>query len=131
MATVRRFIYNGIHPAWFLSSYVLGVRREEPFARRTLLINPRFSGLESARGICVTEFGPVEVHWRNSGAEGLSMTCDIPRDVLAKLRLYSQNATETLLVNEHTIVAHSSDGMIEIALSPGQNVIKLSRSTQR
>ncbi len=117
----------GMHPAAFLSSYVLGVRREEPLARRTLLVNPRFSGLEWARGTCVTEFGQVDIHWHNRGAEGLSVGCTIPRDVHAKLRLYSQTPVEMLRVNGRTIVVHSANGSIEIALSPGQNEV-ISRS---
>ena len=46
----------GMHPGYFLTAFVLGARRERPVERRTILVEPRFSDLDWAEGICVTEF---------------------------------------------------------------------------
>jgi hypothetical protein len=53
-------------PAYFLSSYVLGVRRDGPVQNKTLLIEPRLGDLTEAAGTVVTEFGPVPVSWETS-----------------------------------------------------------------
>ena len=57
----------GEFPAYFLSSYVLGVRLDGPVQRKSLLIEPRLGDLTEASGTVVTEFGPVSVEWKQSG----------------------------------------------------------------
>lgn len=54
----------GIYPAYFLSSYVLGVRLDGPAQKKSLLIEPRLGNLKEASGNVVTEFGPVFVSWK-------------------------------------------------------------------
>lgn len=54
----------GIFPAYFLSSYVLGVRLDGAAQQKTLRIEPRLADLTSAAGTVETEFGPVTVAWK-------------------------------------------------------------------
>jgi hypothetical protein len=54
----------GMFPAYFLSSYVLGVRLDGPVQKKSLLIEPRLADLTEAAGTVVTEFGPVTVSWK-------------------------------------------------------------------
>jgi alpha-L-rhamnosidase len=57
----------GMFPAYFLSSYVLGVRPDGPVQRKSLLIEPRLGDLTAASGTVETEFGPVAVSWKQAG----------------------------------------------------------------
>ena len=57
----------GMFPAYFLSSYVLGVRLDGAVQNKTLLIEPRLGDLTDASGTVVTEFGPVSVSWKHAG----------------------------------------------------------------
>jgi hypothetical protein len=57
----------GMFPAYFLSSYVLGVRLDGPVQQKSLLIEPRLADLTEAAGTVVTEFGPVTVSWKQNG----------------------------------------------------------------
>jgi hypothetical protein len=57
----------GIFPAYFLSSYVLGVRLDGPAQKKSILIEPRLNGLTEASGTVETEFGPVAVSWKLAG----------------------------------------------------------------
>jgi alpha-L-rhamnosidase len=62
----RAHIY-GMYPGYFLSAYVLGVRRDAPVSERTLRIEPHLGDLTDASGVVVTEFGPVAVSWKKEG----------------------------------------------------------------
>jgi len=57
----------GMFPAYFLSSYVLGVRLDGPVQKKSLLIEPRLGDLTEASGTVVTEFGTVPVTWKQEG----------------------------------------------------------------
>ena len=59
----------GMFPAYFLSSYVLGVRLDGPVQKKTLLIEPRLGDLTEASGTVETEFGPVAVSWKQAGRQ--------------------------------------------------------------
>jgi hypothetical protein len=76
----------GAIPAYFLSSYVLGVRRDGPARNKRLLIEPRLGDLTSAEGVVVTEFGPVPVFWKLNGRD-LSFKGEVPTGVIATLRI--------------------------------------------
>jgi hypothetical protein len=76
----------GAMPAFFLSSYVLGVRRDGPVWEKKLLIEPRLADLASAEGVVATEFGPVPVSWKRVGDE-LSFQLEIPAGVTATIRI--------------------------------------------
>jgi hypothetical protein len=57
----------GMFPAWFLSSYVLGVRPDGAAQQKSILIEPRLADLTHASGTVVTEFGPVSLVWKHEG----------------------------------------------------------------
>ena len=78
----------GMFPAYFLSSYVLGVRREG----RGLLVEPRLADLARASGTVVTELGPVAVEWRRT-ADGGTFRVDVPAGRTALLRLPGASAS--------------------------------------
>jgi alpha-L-rhamnosidase len=85
----------GAMPAWFLSSYVLGVRRDGPVWENKLLIEPRPGDLTSAEGIVATEHGPIPVSWRK--VEGrLQISCTVPAGITATLRLANAGGVVTL-----------------------------------
>jgi hypothetical protein len=76
----------GAMPAYFLSSYVLGVRRDGPVWEKKLLIEPRLSDLISAEGIVATEFGPVPVSWKRENGV-LHASFQIPEGIQAAVRI--------------------------------------------
>ena len=89
---------SGGHPAYFLSSYVLGVRTDGPREARRLLIDPRLGDLELAEGTTLTEFGPVTVRWQRDAKQTLSFdilnATTVP--ALLTLRLPAKEASLTL-----------------------------------
>lgn len=87
----------GSVPAWFLSSYVLGVRLDGPVSGRRLIIEPRLADLTEAGGVVCTEFGPVPVAWRREGRQ-LRFNLDVPPGTRARLRLPDAEA-KTLIVD--------------------------------
>jgi hypothetical protein len=56
----------GAVPAYFLSSYILGVRLDGPVWEKKLLIEPRLGDLTDAEGVVMTEYGPVSISWKRS-----------------------------------------------------------------
>ena len=114
----------GMHPGYFLTAYVLGARREGPVNQRTILIEPRFSGLDWAKGVCVTEFGPIEMEWKMNGAGSPEITCTVPSNVDAKLRLRSRETNDVLEINGIATPARRANGWIEVALRPGKHTIR-------
>ena len=125
----RIHIY-GIHPGYFLTAYVLGVRREGPLERRTIVIEPRFSGLAWAKGCCVTEFGPVPIMW-TSDAQGCEIHCDIPAAVHATLRLPMTYPDAALEINDRVRSPRAAGGWLETALSAGKQTIRLRHGVRR
>lgn len=76
----------GAVPAWFLSSFVLGVRVIGPHENSQLIIEPRPADLTSASGTVVTNLGPVPVNWTKH--DGLfDLSCTIPTEMTATLHL--------------------------------------------
>jgi hypothetical protein len=76
----------GMYPGYFLSSYVLGVRRDAPVAEKSLVIEPHLGNLTSAQGVVVTEFGPVPISWKREGTT-LNFSFEVPAGVNATLKL--------------------------------------------
>lgn len=72
----------GMVPAYYLSSYVLGVRRDAPVWEKRLRIDPRLADLSFAEGKVGTEFGVVDVSWRHDG-EATDFTFTVPAGVTA------------------------------------------------
>jgi len=79
----------GMFPAYFLSSYVLGVRLDGPVQKKSLIIEPRLADLTEASGTVETEFGPASVSWKlEDGQWNYSVdTTKLPPDISVHLRL--------------------------------------------
>jgi hypothetical protein len=76
----------GMFPAYFLSAYVLGVRRDGAVQQKSLLIEPRLGDLTAAAGTVVTEFGVVPVSWTRAGAQW-NFAVEVPAGPTTRLRL--------------------------------------------
>jgi alpha-L-rhamnosidase len=92
----------GMYPGYFLSAYVLGVRREAPLAEKTIVIEPHLGNLISAEGITMTEFGPVPVSWKREGRT-LNFSFEVPIGVTALLQLPIDTGKETINLDAQTI----------------------------
>lgn len=86
----------GAVPAYFLSSYVLGVRLDGPVWNKRLIIEPRLGDLTDTEGVVVTEFGPVPVSWKRQGTE-LAFRFEVPKGIQASLRIPDADGTTLLL----------------------------------
>ena len=90
----------GMFPAYFLSSYVLGVRLDGPVQKKSLLIEPRLGDLTEASGTVMTEFGLVSAAWKHDGDQwNYSVdTSKLPSEISINLRLPvgTQNFTAKL-----------------------------------
>lgn len=87
----------GATPAFYLSSYVLGVRTD---SMGRLILEPRLGDLKFARGRVVTKFGVVEVDWSLSEAKDtLSFSGKIPEGVMPELRLPQFGKVSELIIN--------------------------------
>jgi hypothetical protein len=95
----------GSEPAYFLSSYVLGVRRVGNVSEKQLIIEPRLADLTFASGTVVTEFGPVDVSWqKSSDGQSLSFNVSIPKGINAELHLPIMSGNSTLTLNNKVLV---------------------------
>ena len=86
----------GAVPAYFLSSYVLGVRLDGPVWNHRLILEPRLGDLAAVEGIVVTEFGPVPVSWKRQGKE-LAFRFEVPQGSKATLRIPDTEAASLKL----------------------------------
>jgi len=74
-------------PSAFLSSYVLGVRRDGPIGNKRIIIEPRLGDLTEAEGTVVTRFGPVPVKWKRRAVGGIDFIVTIPDGVTAAVSI--------------------------------------------
>ena len=88
----------GAVTAYFLSSYVLGVRLNGPVWQKSLLIEPRLGDLQYAEGVVCTEFGPVKVSWKMTGGS-LSFSFTVPEGIKAIVRLPCVSGKPELTIN--------------------------------
>ncbi len=94
----------GAVPAYFLSSYVLGVRRIGNTDEKKLLIEPRLGDLSFAEGIVETEFGAVPVSWKKSAdGRSLSFSMSVPEGIKAEIHLPRLAKELTLIVNNKVL----------------------------
>ena len=91
----RTHVY-GMFPAYFLSSYVLGVRRSET----GLVVEPRLADLTEASGTVVTERGPVAVEWKRTSAGG-TFRVVVPQGATARLHLPTEAASGSATLKGH------------------------------
>ncbi|GGH14319.1 alpha-L-rhamnosidase-related protein [Mucilaginibacter phyllosphaerae] len=88
----------GILPAYFFSSYVLGVRTDGPVWNKKIIIDPRLGSLKYANGVVITEFGKVAVNWVKTKT-GMKFTVDVPKGVTAQLKLNAEDKLADFYLN--------------------------------
>jgi Alpha-L-rhamnosidase N-terminal domain./Bacterial alpha-L-rhamnosidase. len=78
----------GVIPAYYLSSYVLGVRCEKPIKAKEIVIEPRLGDLQFARGAVVTAYGLVKISWNcTASKDKVYFSISLPKGISAVLRL--------------------------------------------
>jgi alpha-L-rhamnosidase len=112
----------GMYPGYFLSAYVLGVRRDDPVALRKLLIEPHLGNLTRAEGTVVTEFGPVEVSWSKDGGR-LRGEITIPEGVKTTLALPAPGGSCQALIDGKPVTGTAHGSRLLIPLSPGKHLL--------
>jgi hypothetical protein len=88
----------GMYPGYFLSAYVLGVRRDAAVWQHEILIEPHLGDLSRATGVVVTEFGPVPVWWQKADGR-LRFKFTIPAGADATLSLPYQPGDREIHLN--------------------------------
>jgi alpha-L-rhamnosidase len=118
----------GIVPGYFLTAFILGVRRMGPVTDHTILIEPRCGNLTSAEGVAVTEFGPVKMKWSKASDDRISIECDLPPKTKTTLRLYRFGDNERIVIDQlpHQAVVRGS--FLEVPLLPGSHMIQYTGS---
>jgi alpha-L-rhamnosidase len=113
----------GAVPAYFLSSFVLGVRLDGAAARGALMLEPRLGDLASARGAVVTELGIFTVAWVRN-ATTLNFSLSLPAGAgLARAALRLAGVDGASVVVNGAPVATTADGRYAVALlAPGDYV---------
>ena len=110
----------GSFPGYFLSAYVLGVRLDGPVQKKSLLIEPRLGGLTQATGTIVTEFGPVPVSWKQTGARW-DFSVEVPVGVKTRLRLPVGTGKVTVTLDGKSVSSRAARAgrWLEIRLNGG------------
>ncbi len=111
-------IYGAV-PGAYLSRYVLGVRREGPSARRQIVFEPRGGDLTEAAGRVITEFGPVDVSWKQVEGGGVDAHCAIPSHCSLAVRFYAKGKSMRFRVNGQLKTGRLAGAFAEIHLTPG------------
>jgi alpha-L-rhamnosidase len=112
----------GMYPGYFLSAYVLGVRRDAPVAEKKLLIEPHPGNLKKAEGTVVTEFGPVNVSWRQDGAV-LRGEITVPDAVSTTLALPRKDGVNGIQVDGKDVPGEVRGKRLCIPLTSGSHAI--------
>jgi hypothetical protein len=114
----------GEGPGYYLTAYVLGVRRVGPVANNSLLIEPRTGGLTSAQGVALTEFGTVPVSWTNNQTGAISLTCTVPAGPTTTLSLYQRQGSLSILIDGATVTGTLVGKVVQAPLSAGSHTIQ-------
>ncbi len=114
----------GIVPGSFLTAYVLGARREGPVAARSIVIEPRCGGLRWAKGVAVTEFGPVGVEWKALEDGALELKLDCPAGYGAVVRLYAGGRSGPVTLDGAVCAGRRVGEFVEIGVTPGSHVVR-------
>jgi alpha-L-rhamnosidase len=114
----------GVVPGSFLTTHVLGVRREGHVRERRILIEPRMADLTSAGGIAVTEFGPVRMKWTKMASGTVTIEVVTPEKTEAALRLYSSGESRMFLVDGARREGSWNGGFAEVLFTAGTHQIQ-------
>ena len=109
----------GIHPAYFFSAYVLGVRLDGPVWNKKLTIDPRLGDLKYAGGNVVTEFGIVAVSWIKT-AKGMTFTINVPKGITATLKLNAEHPVADFQLNHKVKKLTKQGDQYTTAVSSGK-----------
>ena len=112
----------GAVPAYFLSSYVLGVRVDCPASAKHLLIEPRPGDLTHAEGVVVTDLGLVPVEWKRE-AGTFAVACTVPPGTTATLRVPVSGPGTRLRVNGKPTVAKTVGRHLEVGVPSGKHTL--------
>jgi len=110
----------GMFPGYFLSAYVLGVRRDDPVRTGALRIEPHLADLTRAAGTVVTEFGPVPIAWEKAGAK-LKFNLTVPQGTRTTLALPYRAGQESILLDGRNIQGARRANRLEIPVSAGNH----------
>jgi alpha-L-rhamnosidase len=113
----------GLVPGYFLSAYVLGVRRLGSIRDRAIVVEPRCGDLLHAEGRTVTEFGPVTIQWTRDPNETLHLTCVIPPNLSTTLRLHRHGPSAILSIDGQTRPTRTVGNWMETTLEAGPHTI--------
>lgn len=109
-------------PAAFLSSYVLGVRREGPVDNKRIIVEPRLGNLTEAKGVVVTRHGTVPVEWKRIANGGLEFQINIPEGVTAAVSVPRPSDKPILMIDGKTRgEAKLSPRFLTVELGPGEH----------
>lgn len=121
----------GAVPVYYLSAWVLGVRREGELAARTVVIEPHLGDLHRASGTVVTELGPVSVAWQRGVKDGqLEFDCELPAGVSASLCLPVVGEGARMVIDGEAIPADyltGRGGRARVSLGAGNHSGKVER----
>ena len=112
----------GMYPGYFLSAYVLGVRRDAPVAEKKLLIEPHLGNLKKTDGTVVTEFGPVRVSWSKDAMKLLGETTT-PEGPETTLSLPLKDGVKYILINGKEVNGEVKGNRLCVQISSGKNII--------
>jgi alpha-L-rhamnosidase len=118
-------------PTWFLTTYVLGVRRTGP---DTWLVKPAFSGVRYASGSLPLQDGEIQVRWERVDCEESKLELTAPPTTLGEAVIAATNETMVLTLDDHVIwqegaplvdyVIESSEG-VHVALQGGTHTLNV------
>lgn len=108
----------GMYPGYFLSAYVLGVRRDAPVADKVIRIEPHLGDLKNAEGTVVTEFGPVRVAWKQE-KDKLCFEITLPEGIKTTLALPYKEGRQTIELDGKKVEGVKNGNRIEINLPAG------------
>ncbi|MBC7783701.1 MAG: alpha-L-rhamnosidase N-terminal domain-containing protein [Burkholderiales bacterium] len=109
-------IYGAV-PGYTLSTYVLGVRRDAPVWEKKLIIQPRLADLPEVQGAVSTEFGLVDVSWKQSAA-ATHFTLSLPDGV--DTRVYLPAGTKGVVIDGKSMNTESHGRWRTLTLRGGK-----------
>ena len=108
----------GMFPAYFLSTYVLGVRRNPTVADKAIRVEPHLGDLAHAAGVVVTELGPVSVSWHKEG-EHLRFQVTVPENAKTTLALPSRLGRDSIQLDGKTQAGKVQGSRLMVTLTSG------------
>ncbi len=113
----------GLHPAYWLSAFALGVRWKGPSADRALLIEPHCGQLTHCEGVVVTEYGPVPIKWIREDSGLLRVEFTVPDGIRATVRIRRRQSGAVLLVDGRKQSAALTGNTLSIDLGTGRHTV--------